>query len=157
MKKTISILILFLICSCSSTKIKSNFESRKVSYEIVEVSMISEKDTILLNELRFYNISSARNTIQMITDTYGNSDIELDGRYQNNLSQRLWKSKKILDNNKLYTISASGAENGVDYFASLVVFDNENRDCLIEIYPDRQAIIDFFVDKMYPIDAENHK
>jgi hypothetical protein len=119
--------------------------------------MISEKDTILLNELRFYNISSARNTIQMITDTYGNSDIELDGRYQNNLSQRLWKSKKILDNNKLYTISASGAENGVDYFASLVVFDNENRDCLIEIYPDRQAIIDFFVDKMYPIDAENHK
>ena len=155
MKKTIAILMIILNCACSTTKsktdnsFKSDISLETAEFEVVQVPIISESDTLILNELRFYTIHSARNSIQMISSIYGDWNMQLDGRYQSNLSQMVWKNKEILNNNELYTISACGTETQTDYFASIAVFDSQNKDCFNLTHPDRQELIDFFVSKMY--------
>jgi len=155
MKKISTVLILIISCACSTSKPQTdNSFNRDISFEtaefeVVQVPIISEGDTLILNELRFYTIRSALNSIQMISGIYGDRDLELDGRYQSNLPQMIWKRKKILNNDELYTISACGTETGTEYFASIAVFDSQNKDCLQLNHPHRKELIDFFVGEMY--------
>jgi hypothetical protein len=157
MKKIITVLILIMSCACSTPKSKTdNSFKRDISvktaeFGVVQVPIISDSDTLILNELRFYTINSALNSIKMMSGIYGNSNMELEGRYQSNLPQMVWKNKEILNNDELYTISACGTETATAYFASIAIFDSEKRDCLDNSHPDRQKLIDFFVSKMYVI------
>ena len=157
MKKIITVLILIISCACSTPKSKTdNSFKRDISvktaeFGVVQVPIISDSDTLILNELRFYTINSALNSIKMMSGIYGNSNMELEGRYQSNLPQMVWKNKEILNNDELYTISACGTETGTEHFASIAIFDSEKKDCLDNSHPDRQKLIDFFVSKMYVI------
>ena len=157
MKKIIAILIIILSCACSTTKsktdnsFKSDISVKTAEFDVVQVPIVSEGDTLILNELRFYTIHSALNSIHMISGIYGDPNMELEGRYQSNLPQMIWHNKEILDNDELYTISACGTETGTAYFASIAVFDSKNKDCLSYTHPDHQELIDFFVSKMYKL------
>jgi hypothetical protein len=157
MKRIISVLLLTVIFACSTSKSKTDHTfNRDITVEtaefgVVQVPILSEGDTLVLNELRFYTITSARDTSSMMSSIYGKSTAKLEGRYQSNLPQMIWKNKGILDNDTLYTISACGTETGTDYFASIAVFDSRNKDCLDSSHPDRQKLIDFFVSKIYKL------
>ena len=157
MNKIIVLLILILISACGTTKnptrafYKNYFSPETAEFEVVQVPIVSNSDTLILNELRFYTIRSSMNSIHMLTSMYGNHDKEYRGRYQANLPQLIWENKDIFQNGELYTISACGTETGTEAFASVAVFDSENNDCLMIDYPNRQAFIDFFVSKMYKL------
>jgi len=146
MKRTITILLLTIMCSCQTSLQK--VRTANPEFEVVQVPIVNQNDTIILNELRFYRISSAVNFMQLFYDEYGKWDLVIDGRYQSNVPQLIWKDIKLTDDHETYTISTCGTETHTKYFASVVVLNKEDIDCLSLEYPKRQIIIDFLVSKM---------
>ena len=53
------------------------------------------------------------------------------GIHQKNMNSFIWENVKLLDeNNNLFTVVADGAETESDFFASIKIFDDTQKDCL---------------------------
>jgi hypothetical protein len=140
------ILIFSIFISCNS--IKPNINEVKGKPNIIKVAIVKNKDTTKINELRFYKISSAINTMQLLFDNYGKWNNEINGRYQKNIPQLIWKNIKIIDSINNYTIVASGTETRYNYFATIMIFDTSNNDCLDNNNPNRLKFMEYFSNKM---------
>tara|TARA_B100000780_G_C20702424_1_gene279289 strand:- start:189 stop:473 length:285 start_codon:yes stop_codon:yes gene_type:complete len=64
----------------------------------------------------------------------------------------IWENVKLLDENtNLFTVMADGTETKTDYFASIKVFDADQKDCLKENHPYQQKLIKVLTAKMNDI------
>ncbi|QIE58660.1 hypothetical protein G5B37_03515 [Rasiella rasia] len=143
MRNTLLLLIFSLILSCKPSNSINTKADRKVDYEVVQVPIVQENDTIISNELRFYEITSALNSMQLMYDNFGKWDLTLAGRYQHNVPQLIWKNVDLIGNGNKYTISANGTETTSDFFTSFVILDQKGNDALTEKNESRNAIIDY--------------
>ncbi len=81
MKKIITVMILIFSCACSTSKSKTDSSFKRdisvktAEFDVVQVPIISEGDTLTLNELRFYTINSSLNSIKMMSGIYGKSNM----------------------------------------------------------------------------------
>jgi hypothetical protein len=148
MKNYIYFLFALFIFSCSSTKEFSNNNTNS-HFKIITKPILVEKDTIYINELRFYEIKSARDGMKLMYLSFGKWNKKTKSIHQKNMNSFIWENVKLLDeNNNLYTVVADGAETETDYFASIKIFDDTQKDCLKENYPYQQQLIKVLTSKM---------
>lgn len=149
MKKIISYLIIIIFYSCSSTNNKDIIKTEKHrDIKVVNVKDIIDKNSISFNELRFSEIKSAMDTQKLMYLEYGIWDNKAKGLHQLNVSRKIWENITIFNDNQTFTIIADGTETVSEYYASLIIFDSNGKDCLEENHPLREKIIDSFYEKM---------
>lgn len=115
-----------------------------LNYDIVESSVVKKSDTINLNELKFNAVFSALYTQKVMYDKFGKWTKEIR---PNNKKHPilLWENVKLFeDENKLFTVYANGDENWEEIYASVLVYDDENNDCLNEDSLLRDKILQYF-------------
>lgn len=155
MKHIFLFLATFLLLSCNTTK--NNLEDKGIKirwtegddYEVVSTPIVNEQDTSYVDELRIYRIESANDARYMMTQTYGGCTQFGEGKYQDNINQLMWKEVSLLsDEIEKFTILTDGTETGTDYFSSIIIFDSENRNCLADNYPNREAVLNALLHKL---------
>ena len=100
-------------------------------FKVVTTPILVEKDTIYINELRFYKIKSARDGMKLMYLNFGKWNKKTKGIHQKNMNSFIWENVKLLDeNNNLFTVVADGTETETDFFASIKIFDDTQKDCL---------------------------
>ena len=163
MKKTkLLALILFITYGCSTTNSIANkeggigkkyktfnpnspyiYKNGYSNYVIEPVLTISNKDSIYINELRFNNVFSATYTQKLMFDKFGVWDKEINIKGNKNLIL-IWEKRKLFNSTDVYSIATDGIENMKNIYASVVVFDSKNNDCLTKDHPKKDSIIAFF-------------
>lgn len=57
----------------------------------------------------------------------------------------VWEKVKLFENeNKLYTVYTNGDESWEEIYASALVFDENNNDCLSDSHLDKTKVIEYF-------------
>lgn len=151
MKKIVLALSFLSLISCASSNlgnkenlIKTNFTDLKIATS----SLVKNATTITCNELRFYNIDSAFDTKKSMFLDFGISNEQTNGMHQNNIRKMQWTNVKLFDSDDRFTIIADGTETTQNYFACLIVFDNQGKDCLNENHPLKNEIVNYFQNRM---------
>ena len=148
MRNYIYIFFALFIFGCSSTK---EFSKNKINsyFKIITTPILVEKDTIYVNELRFYNIKSARDGMKLMYLNFGKWNKKIESIHQKNTNSFIWENVPLLDENTtLFTVVADGTETKTDYFASIKIFDTVQKDCLRGNYPYQQKLIKVLTAKM---------
>ena len=81
-------------------------------------------------------------------DKYGKWDkvLWVDGTF---LPILVWEKRKLIESqNELYTVSTNGTESRKEMFASVIVFDSKNRDCLSGNSIEKDLLINFFASEI---------
>ena len=139
-------------CVASKTGTKKRIVSE---FEIVKIPIIIKNDTIIVNELRFYEIESARDGMMLMYQNYGKWDAKIIGKHQSNVNRLIWQDNKLFENfNETFTIIADGTETLNDYYACLMVFDSKEKDCFDINHPYRERLTELFNEKMKNTDKE---
>lgn len=162
-KLTVLVLIIIGILSCSISKkvsykrnsigIKQKtsnpntpyiYKNGYLNFEIIPVLTVREKDSTYINELRFNAVFSAMYTKKLMFDKFGKWDEEI--RPNNKWHPILvWKKRKLFDNeDKTYSIAAYGVESMEEMYASVIVLDDENQDCLTETSTKKDSLTYYF-------------
>ena len=100
------------------------------------------------NELKFNAAASAMYTQKAMYDKFGvwAREIKTDNEMHPIL---VWEKVKLFeDEAKLYTVWAKGAENWSEIYASVLVFDENNKDCLVENNEAKSKIIQYFSERI---------
>ena len=164
MKNTLLLLISLLIsfgCSSQSTnKTKEKgigiaqktanpntpyiYKKGFLNYNILKIPVIQKNDTITLNELKFNAVFSAMYTKKVMYDKFGKWTKEIR---PNNKPHPilLWENVKLFeDENKLFSVYASGDENWNEIYASVLVYDDQKNDCLKENNLLKEKVVNYF-------------
>jgi len=123
---------------------KNGFEN----FEIKPILTINKKDSTYINELRFNAVFSALYTNKLMYDKYGKWDNEVwpDGA---TLPVLVWNKRKLIESqNELYSVITNGTESEQEMYASVIVFDSKNRDCLTKISNVKDSLINYFSDEI---------
>ena len=162
MNNTLLILSISLIlssCNSQQTSKKGNGIAQKTAnpntpyiykngfsdYKIVEIPVIQTTDTLTLHELRFNAVFSAMYTKKLMYEQFGMWDKMLTPNSRDYPVIVVWKKKKLFaDSNKLYTVYASGVESREEMYASVMVYDENNSDCLNESSVEKEKLINYF-------------
>jgi hypothetical protein len=148
MRNYIYFFFALFIFGCSSTK-EVSINKANSHLKVVTTPILVEKDTIYINELRFYKIKSARDGMKLMYLNFGKWNKKTKGVHQKNMNSFIWENVKLLDeNNNLFTVVADGTETETDFFASIKIFDDTQKDCLKENYPYQQQLIKVLTTKM---------
>jgi len=155
MKESILILLSLTILGCSAAKHSAIVEAKtNVDFEIIEIPIISGSDTAYINELQFYSIQSALDGMKLMFENYGKWDEKIPGKHQNNIHRLIWQDIKLLeDSPDTFTVVADGTETETNYWACLMVFDSEGRDCFKKDHPLKNKLSGILVDKMKNISS----
>ena len=154
MRAYVYFLFLFIILSCSSTQEKSKHKTYP-AFNIITTPFLVEKDTILINELRFYDTKSAKDAMKLMYLDHGKWTKKLEGIHQKILKRFVWKNVKLLNKyNDLFTVIAGGVESNTNYFTYLTVIDATQKDCLDENHTFRNILTDHFTSKMKRLDTK---
>lgn len=164
MKKiTLIIFLIITTLSCTSSKIDSIkrnsvgvkkrtsnpntpyiYKNGFKDFEIKQVLSINGKDSTYINELRFNAVFSAMYTKKLMFEKFGKWDKEVwtdDCRHP----VLIWEKRNIFgDNGESYSIAANGVENKMEMYASVIIFDNNNQDCLTNNSPKKDYLITYF-------------
>ncbi|MBO3118014.1 hypothetical protein J4050_14750 [Winogradskyella sp. DF17] len=159
MRQTLILLFIFSLISCSSSKVnnkeineiivKTNFNDLKIA----KISRVINSDTINFNELRFHNIDSALDTMKSMFLDFGSWNNKANGLHQKNIQRKVWENIKLFENDERFTIIADGTETVNEYYACLIVFDSQGKDCFDENHPLKNKLINYFHERM----KENRK
>ena len=113
-------------------------------YEVKPFLSIIEMDSIYIHELRFNAVYSYGYTEKALFDKFGRWDIYVRTCLECEESF-IWNNIKLFkDSDELYTVGASGISNCDEAYASVVVFNSKQEDCLAENYDIRDSIIEYF-------------
>lgn len=162
----LSILMIISNCNAQNNSVKLNSESKGVgiprstenpntpfiykngylNYKIVNVPLIQNDNANNLNELRFNAVFSAMYTKKVMYDRFGKWTKELQPNKERH-PILVWEKVKLFDNDdNLYTVYADGAETWTEMYASVLVFDESNKDCLNVENPAQLKLITYFSD-----------
>jgi len=156
MRQTLILLFIFSLISCSSTKVNNNEIIVKTNFndlKIAKTSRVINSDTINFNELRFHNIDSALDTMKSMFLDFGSWNNKANGLHQENIHRKVWENIKLFENDERFTIIADGTETVNEYYACLIVFDSQGKDCFDKNHPLKNKIINYFHERM----KENRK
>lgn len=151
MKKTFLILLVLNFISCSSSKVGDNEIKIETNFEdlkIVKTLKVVNSDSIIFNELRFYKIDSALDTMKSMYLDYGIWNDQNIGLHQENINRKIWENIKLFEDGEVYTVIADGTETKNNYYACLSVYDSKGKDCFKENYPLKNKIINLFYGRM---------
>jgi hypothetical protein len=84
MKKHLLFLIL-IVAACKTNL--TNPQKKYPEFKIENIHILTEKETVSINELRFHRIKSAMNTIKLIYKNYGKWDKKITGKHQGNIKK----------------------------------------------------------------------
>lgn len=153
--KKISMYVLVVLCciSCIGGKNTVTEERMKKSrpdleYEIHSTELITGQDTVLMKELRYYKIRSALDGMVMMQQNHGENSKMLDGKYQSNIRSVVWETVGLLGDGVKYFVIVDGTETLKDYFVSIMVFDDNQKNCLSDSHPNKNQIIKHMVKAM---------
>ncbi len=155
MKKYVWILMTLTITACyTNTYIPGSLQRKvNVEYQIVNTPLVVKNDTINVNELRFYKIKSAYDGVLLMYQNYGKWDQKIKGKHQNNIEAIIWKNIELIcESEEKFTVIADGTETLTDYFACLMVFDSNGKDCFQKEHPYKDKLTELFVEKMKKTD-----
>lgn len=153
--KKILLLAFMVMTLCGNSQTKTDKESNKKEFLIVNTPILIEKDTAYVNQLRFYKINSALDGMMLMYRNYGEWNKKSNSLHQSNIKRLIWKEVKLLDNSdETFLVIADGTETMKDYYACLMVFDSNDRDCLDESHPLNQKIMNNLVQKMRKLDRK---
>jgi len=147
MKNFVILIFLIAFFSCSTTNKAINSESY-TQFEIHKTQITGNINKDIINELRFYKIESSKDAMQLVYQNYGKWNEKFDGKYQANINQIVWRHLKLLNTEETFTVIADGTETMTNYFASLIVYDSNNKDCFDKNHPLREKLTNLFASKM---------
>jgi hypothetical protein len=101
-----------------------------------------------LNELRFYNITSALDTRKTMYIEFGKWQTTSKGMYQQNIDQKIWNKIVLFKNEPPFTIITDGTETTNDYFSGICIIDSTGRDCFEQNHAFKEKIMEWFSQKM---------
>lgn len=135
-----------LLTSCGTPKeVLNYYNMMDVEYQVVPVPIVTQGDTTYINELRFYNLVSARDVQIALYNAYGKWDDMYAGKYNPMINQLVWNKVNLLAQDTEYLLIADGEESGTEYFASVMIFNSENKDVLTQSNPNYTALVDKMV------------
>ncbi len=151
MRKALIIVLIFSFISCSSSKLKNRdiiSETNFNDLKIAKTSTVIDSDTLNFNELRFYGIDSAFDTMKTMYLDFGMWTNEFKSLHNENFNRKVWEDIKLFENDEVFTVIADGIETVNNYYACLIVFDSNGKDCLQENHPLKNKTINLFNNKM---------
>jgi hypothetical protein len=146
----LTIIITFILTSCSSTKKVSEKRCKSVSksdYQYIledKFESIVNNKQILLNEVKYECVYSSFYTQKGMYDRFGKWDnlIYAKGSRHPIL---LWNNVKLFPNDTTeFIVAANGLESTKTTYASVLVFDKKNNDLLTEQSEYKKKLIDYF-------------
>lgn len=158
MNKNLIPFVVFLVFMSCSTQYKVKTEKHKTSnpntpfiykngfknYEITPSISIVENDTITFNELKFNAVQSAMYTQKLMYDKFGKWDTIIKPKNQLHLIF-VWQNVKLFKNNeKTYTVAADGIESWEEMYASVIILNASNQDCLSVDSEIKDSLISYF-------------
>ncbi len=126
------------------------------NYSVKPLLMVENHDSTYINELRFNAVESAMYTQKLLYDRFGKWSEEIN---QPNYSHPtfLWKNIRLFKNkNKYFTVAANGEEQYDGIYASLMVYDSQNNDCLASDNADRESLIKYFSKGIKKLSSDEH-
>lgn len=159
MKYIFIIASLIILLSCTSQKVvKENkchkfYESNFTEILNEEYKTVYKQDTLSFNEIRFECVYSALYTHKVMYDKFGkwNKEIFPSNRKHPIL---LWENVDLFSNGKKYIVMTNGLEEWKHIYASVMVFDNNGIDLLLDSSTEKDAITFFFADLIKNLDNE---
>jgi hypothetical protein len=125
------------------------YENGFKNIEIVSIPTINEGNTVNLYELRFNEVLSSSYAAKLMYEKFGLWDKLIGPEGEKYANVAIWQNKKLLTNsNKLYTVYTTGNESWTKMYTSVMVFDNQNNDCLAKEGEEKEALIRFFKDSI---------
>lgn len=146
------IIFLMSLFSCNVSQ-EMISKKTKTQFEIVNTLITVKSDTLTINELRFYKIQSAKDGMKLMYRNYGKWNQKIDSKHQLNINRIIWRNIKLFeDDDKTFTVVADGTETINEYFACLMVFDSNEKDCFKTGHPYKDKLTKLFIDKMNTLD-----
>ena len=146
------IIIALILISCSSTNgftEKRCLSILKNNYKTIldaKFKSIVNKDTLFLNEIRYECVYSAMYTQKGMYDRFGKWDEEIYTTAKQH-PILLWNNVKLFPNDTTeFTVAANGLESFETIYASVLVFDKQNKDLLSENSEYKTKLIEYFSD-----------
>ena len=138
--------------SCSTTKQRATenpnfpflYTNGYKDYKLKSVLRVDQNETAEITELPFNAVESAMYTQKLMFDKFGawNKEIK-QPNYKN--PTLIWENIKIFANkDKYYTVAANGVESNEAIYASVMVYNSENNDCLSADNPEKELLIKYF-------------
>lgn len=159
MKYIFIITSLITLLSCTSQKVVKENKCHKF-YKSDFTEILNEKyktvykqDTLSFNEIRFECVYSALYTHKVMYDKFGkwNKEIFPSNRKHPFL---IWENVDLFSNGKKYTVMTNGLEEWKHIYASVMVFDNDENNLLLDSSTEKNAITFFFADLIKNNDTE---
>lgn len=146
----LTLITTLLIISCSSVKIEPERRCKSIlinDYKnIVEDKFISivNNDTLLLNEIKYECVYSAMYIKKGMYDRFGKWH-QIIYTNENKHPIFLWNNIKLFENDSTeFKVVANGLENTQTIYASVLVFDKENKDLLADDSQYKEKLIEYF-------------
>ena len=98
MRNYIYFFFALFVFGCLSTK-EVSINKANSHFKVVTTPILVEKDTIYINELRFYKIKSARDGMKLMYLNFGKWNKKTKGIHQKNMNGFIWENVKLLDEN----------------------------------------------------------
>lgn len=118
------------------------FENGYLNYTLEKIQL--KDSAIAVNELRFHAVSSAMNTKKVMFERFGKWSKEIKPSAERH-PILVWEKVKLFDDDvNLYTVYCDGKENWTEMYASVLIFDAQQRDCLNETKADPSRFIAYF-------------
>lgn len=163
MKKNL-LLLLFAILSTKSLAQKKNkergfgtrqrtanpntpfiYKNGYLNYSILKKAVVLKKDSVNVHVLKFNAVFSAMYSKKVMYDKFGKWTIEIRPNFSDQHPILVWEKVKLFENeDKLYTVYADGDESWEEIYASFMVFDENNDDCLSDSHSDKTKVIEYF-------------
>ncbi|MDO8316452.1 MAG: hypothetical protein Q7T12_02905 [Flavobacterium sp.] len=152
MKKTLLIISLFIMFSCSTSqkivdkgKCPQYFENKYTEILDKKYETIYNKDTITFNEIRFECVYSALYSHKVMFDKFGKWDKAI---YPNNKKYPIlvWEQVDLYSNGKKYNVYTNGTEEWKYIYASVMVFDENGTDLLFNESPEKEKLTNYFAE-----------
>jgi len=120
------------------------YENGFSDYEVIKQLTINNIDSSYVYTLKFNAVASAMYTKKILFDKFGKwTTVVPTGDKRNFIL--IWENIKLFDDKEeLFTVAANGIESWEEMFASVMVFDSKNNDCLTENNEYKNEIITLF-------------
>ncbi|MXS72533.1 hypothetical protein GSF70_15060 [Flavobacteriaceae bacterium W22] len=118
--------------------------------------LLKDRSTKELNELKFDAVYSCFYTKKMMYENFGKWTKEIRPNIDDSHPILVWEKIKLFkDEDKLYSVYANGEENQDEIYASVLVFNENNQDCLAKTSSEKEKIIMFFSDGIKNLSNSN--
>ena len=153
MKQIYILLTLIIIFGCSASKNNSEdivdlgnckeiHENNFSTIKFKELTTITDRDTVIVNELRFECVKSIFYTNKAMFDNYGKWNVALSSTDSKH-PVLMWTEVDLFSNGKKYQVFTKGRFGDVRY-VSVMVFNLNGKDLLTDNSTEKDKIITLF-------------